>query len=171
MTPGRRRGVLWQMHPLRWLSIDLRHPRCAVLMTSTGPSIPWRCPSMIYAVFLCDTAPCSLIFGRVSWQQTWPKHDSLDAWRLTVKGPDVQRRYRPVVIHINLLYVLCSLWYAKHPPVAFVFKSLDSPLQIRQIRRASQNICPGPFIWYRSANSLPFLIAICILTASFWWHL
>ena len=42
------------MHPLRWLPIDLRHRRCAAMTTSTGLSIPWCSPSLIYEVFLCD---------------------------------------------------------------------------------------------------------------------
>ena len=47
-------GLLRQMNLPRWVPIDLCHPRCAAMTTSTGLSILWYCPSMIYDVFLCD---------------------------------------------------------------------------------------------------------------------
>ena len=48
---------------------------------------------------------CRMIFGNVSWRQTWLNHYSLR--RLTVKAPDVRRGYWPVAIHIPSFYALC----------------------------------------------------------------
>ena len=76
---------------------------------------------------LLSTVPCGMIFGSVSWRQTWSNHDSLR--RLTVKAPDVRQGYRPVATHIFVCFIL-SVWQAKHSTVAFVFKRLNSHLQI-----------------------------------------
>ena len=50
--------------------------------TMTGLSLPWCCPSLIYAVFICDDYHllfpiCSMTYGSVSLQQTWLKHYNL----------------------------------------------------------------------------------------------
>ena len=76
------------MHLLRWLLIDLCHPRCAAMPISTGLSIPWCCPSMIYMVFICDD--CHPLFPVVWSSVPYPndRHGRTmivcDAWRLTV---------------------------------------------------------------------------------------
>ena len=54
---------------------------------------------------LPSTVPCSMIFGSVSWRQTWPNLDNLR--RLTVKVPDVRRECWSVVIHIRSFCVHC----------------------------------------------------------------
>ena len=76
---------------------------------------------------LRPAVPCSrpMIFGSVSWRQSWPNHDSLR--RLTV---DIKSSWRPVKIyrlvgllsHIFVCFVF-SVWYAKHSSVAFVLFS------------------------------------------------
>ena len=53
VTP-RRRWVHRQMLPLWWSPIDACPLLCGAMMTSTCPSMPWCCPSTIYAVHLCD---------------------------------------------------------------------------------------------------------------------
>ena len=53
---------------------------------------------------LPPTVSRSMIYGSVSWQQTWPNHDSV--WRLTAKAPDVQRGYWPVAINTRSFYAL-----------------------------------------------------------------
>ena len=47
-------GVPRLMHPLWWSPIDACHLQRVAMMTSTGSSIPWCCPSTIYAVYLRD---------------------------------------------------------------------------------------------------------------------
>ena len=90
------------MHLLRWLTINLCHPRCAVMMTSTGLSVHLlvlsfndlrgfplrRQPS---------TVPYSMIFGSVSWRQTWPNNDSV--WRSTADSKPVFRWVVGVLLH------------------------------------------------------------------------
>ena len=45
------------------------------MMTPTGPSIHWCCPSTIYTVYLCDAfRPPSPV---VLWWYTWPNHNNL----------------------------------------------------------------------------------------------
>ena len=41
------------MPPLWWSTIDACHLQRGAMMTSTGPSTPWCCPTTIYAVYLC----------------------------------------------------------------------------------------------------------------------
>ena len=53
MTPRRRWGTLTDASAAMPAHRH-RHPRCAAMTTSTGLSNPWCCPSMIYAIFLCD---------------------------------------------------------------------------------------------------------------------
>ena len=134
MTPRHRWGVLRLMHPLRWLPIDICHPRCAAITTSTGLSIPCCYPSMIYEVFLCDD--CHSLF-LVVWLFA-AYHDAgrygrptitWDVWRLIIKVPDVRREYWPVALHIRSFYALsmirqvfsCSIcfqrpWFASPDP-------------------------------------------------------
>ena len=87
---------------------------------------------------LPPTVPSSLTFSSVSWRQNliWPKYESLRCLMV-----DSKRSWRPARILIDLLpYIfvcfMLSVWYAKHSSVAFVFKSLDSPLHIRCQRPA-----------------------------------
>ena len=96
------------MHLLRWLPIDLYHLRCAAIMISTGLSIPWCWPSMIYKVFLYNDSMTTIhgslkIFGSVSRRQTWPSRDSLmvdsKSWRLA----------RISICYHTYSFVLCSL--------------------------------------------------------------
>ena len=54
-----------------------------------------------------------MILGIASWRQTWANHDNFR--RLTIK------------VYVAVLF---SEWYVKHPPVAFVFNTLDPSLQI-----------------------------------------
>ena len=85
------------------------------------------------------TVPCCMIFGSVSWRKTWPSHDSMYAWWLTVKAPDVPRGYRPVATHIRLFYALsliCQVFSCN----LLVFQGLDSPLQVRRQRPALTTI-------------------------------
>ena len=66
---------------------------------------------------LPSTVPCSMLFGSVSWGQTWPNHDNL------------------------FLTSDCHTYLIKHHPVAFVLKSLYSAaLQIRCQRPALTSI-------------------------------
>ena len=74
---------------------------------------------------LPSTVPCStMIFGSVSRRQTWL---TLDGWqyRLLTSGEDTD-----LLPYIFVCFVL-SAWHAKHSPVAYVFKGLDSTLQIQ----------------------------------------
>ena len=81
---------------------DFCRLHCAAMMTSTFLSIPGCCPSMIYAVFLCDAR--HPLFLAV-WSSAAYRNDRhgrtmiiCDAWRLPIKVPDVRRRYWPVAI-------------------------------------------------------------------------
>ena len=111
--------------------------------TSTDLPIPWfvlPCLRGRPLRRLPSTVSWSIIFDRVSWRQTWPNHDSLRRnWRLTVKTPDIWRGYWPFSPCIFVCFMF-SGWYAKHPPVAFVFQALDPPLQIRRQRPAHASI-------------------------------
>ena len=96
-----------------WFWYGFRCLRCAATMSMTDLSIPWCCPSTIYAVFLYDDCHLlfpRIIFGSVLWRQTWPIHDNLR--RLPIKVPDVRRGYWPAAMHIRSF--LLSVWYAKH---------------------------------------------------------
>ena len=55
------------------------------------------------------------------------------------------------VPYIFVCFML-SVWYAKHPPIAFVFKSLDSPLQIRH----QTSIELSHRVWQTKINSFNF---------------
>ena len=37
--------------------------------------------------------PYRMIFGSLSWRQTWPNHEKNDAWRLTAEAPEVRLGY------------------------------------------------------------------------------
>ena len=79
--------------------------------------------------WLPSTVPCCVIFGSVSWQQTWPNHDNL--WHLTVDNKSWWHLVRKLNCCHTYSFVFCSLYdMVSSPPVAFVFKGLDSPLQI-----------------------------------------
>ena len=67
----------------------------------------WRLPSMV---------PCSMIFGSISWQHTWPNHDTLR--RLTAEAPKVWLGFWPAAKRSRSFYAL-SVWYAKHPSVEY----------------------------------------------------
>ena len=54
VTSGRLRCTPTDAALLWWLATNLCCLRCTATMTVTGLSIPWCCPSIIYAVFLCN---------------------------------------------------------------------------------------------------------------------
>ena len=68
-------GALRQMSLLWWPPIDACLLQRGAMMTSTDPSIPWCLPLRR----LSSTVPCSMImiFGSISWRQTWPNHNNL----------------------------------------------------------------------------------------------
>ena len=142
---------LWSSAALQLLTntrdaqVSLRYSdrRCAArrLMPS-AMSIPWCCPSMIYAVFICDDY--HLLFPALLVSVIWfvaAHHDGIhsqtmitcDAWWLTMKVPDVRRGYDLLLyIFVNFVFFV---WHGKHSPLAFVFKGLDSSAQIRTCSR------------------------------------
>ena len=123
-------GVLRQMHLLWWLPINLCHLWCA--------AIDWPVHSLMLSFHdlrgLCDDnyPPFLVVWSSPAYHDD--RHGrpmiACDTRWLTVKVPDVQ--WGPVVIYI----FLCC----KHSPVAFLFKGLDSPLQIRHQRQALTSI-------------------------------
>ena len=123
------------MYLLRWLPIDLCHPRCAAMTTSTGLSIPWRCPSMIYVVFLCDAChpPFLEVWSSSPYHyglETRPNYDNLRCVTVHIKSSRRPARILTFLPYILICFML-SVWYAKHSPIAFVFKSLDSPVLLK----------------------------------------
>ena len=87
---------------------------------STGLCIPWCCLSMIYEVFFYDNYHPLFFVVRFSAAYHDDRHvrtmTACNAWRLTVKVPDVRRGYRPIATHICLFYSLCmifsfSIWF------------------------------------------------------------
>ena len=72
---------------------------------------------------LPSTDPCSMIFGISSWWQTWPNHDNLRHVRVDNKSSWYLAR---TLTFCHTYSSMFSVWHAKHPPVAFVFKGTDS---------------------------------------------
>ena len=93
------------MDRMRWLPIDLCHPRCAAIATSTDLSISWCCASMIYEVFLCGDY--HILFLR---QRIIPT-DMAEPWQLATFDSKIS--WRPARIS-----TCCHS--SKHSPVAFV---------------------------------------------------
>ena len=119
---------------LLWWLIDLCCLWCAV--TTTALMLSFNDLHDLPLQRIPSTVPCSVIFGSVSWRQTWPS--SCDDWQLTIRTPDVQRGQWPVaILFVSFVFLV---WYAKYPPVAFLFKGfiylLDSPRQICSQRPA-----------------------------------
>ena len=165
-TAGRR-WVLRQTPPLWWSPIDFCRLRRAAATTMSDLSIIWCCPSMISAVFLCDGRHLlfPVIFGNVSYPQTWLSHDNL---RRFTSGED-----NDLLQYIFARFLLC-VWYTKHAAVAFVSKGFDSSWPIasrklntgyshgsaagRQTYRLTGNdvtsyfhmaaYCDRPIVWY-----------------------
>ena len=93
------------------LPIDLCHPWCATmthqlavhsLMLSSHDLrglLLWWLPPIV---------PCSMIFGSVSWWQTWLNHDSL--WCLLVDSKSSLRPARILTCCYPYSFVLCSLY-------------------------------------------------------------
>ena len=90
-----------------WLPIGLCHRLCIALMTSTG----LYCPSVIYAVFLCDPDHPLFLVILSSAAYHYDRHDRtmiyFDDWLLKVNAPDIPWGCQAVDIHIRLF---CALW-------------------------------------------------------------
>ena len=98
-----------------WLMpIDLGRPRYAAAATSAGLSIPLCYPCVTYAVY-----------------------DQLLGPTVSLRTSGVRRGHRSVAMLFCFMFLV---WYAKHSPVAFVFRGLDSPLHIRRQRQALTSI-------------------------------
>ena len=102
----------------------------SVATTVTSLSTSWCCPSMIYAIFFCDDYNLLLPvvwFSAVCHVDThgWTMI-TCNSWQqeLLMYGEDID------LLPYILVCSVFSVWYAKHPPVAFVFKDLDSSLQL-----------------------------------------
>ena len=101
-------------------------------MTVTGLSIPWCCPSVIYAVFLCDDY--RLLFLVVWFLATYRDGRrgrtmiTCDAWRLTIKVPSgVWGGYWAVAIRIRSICVLCMIYHASSCSLCFQMLGFVSP--------------------------------------------
>ena len=102
------------------------------------------------------TVPCSMIFSSVSlsWWQTWPNHDSLR--RLMVGSKSF---WRPARI-LTCCHTYSFVWYAKHSPVAFVFRS-------RLSKSAVSVQFSHPWSSIDNTSGLPSLIFVGKLMPSF----
>ena len=89
---------------------------------------------MIYKVFLCDDYHPMFLGVRSS--AAYHGHDSMRRLTVDSKSSSEDIEMLPCIFVCLMLYV----WYFKHSPVAFVFKSLDSPLYIHRQRSVLTSI-------------------------------
>ena len=154
MTPRCRR-VLGQTPLLWWLPIDSSCLWYTGAMTATPVyflilslndlhSLPlWWPPS---------TVPCSMVLVAYHVGRHGRTMITCNAWWLTIRTPDVQQGHLPVAIYFIRLFVQ-SVWYTKHPPVAFAFKCLYSSLMVHSRRPALTSINKyGQDQWFGEFN-------------------
>ena len=123
------------MPPLWWLPIDFCRPWCAAMTTW----MDWLVNSLILSFpnlrgLPLQRLPSTFLVIWFSAAYHDFKHGWImticDAYRSIVKVTDVRQGCWPAAIHIVRL--ILSVLYARHLPVAFVFKGLGSPLQVRR---------------------------------------
>ena len=95
--------------------------------TPSNDDMDWSVHSLmlsfqdLHGLSLRRRPSCSMIFGSVSWRQTWSNNDSLQCWRLTAETPEVWLGYWPVIKRICSLYVVCMICQASFCSICFLF--------------------------------------------------
>ena len=68
---------------------------------------------------LSSTKLCSMIFGSVSWRQTWPNMITCDAWRLTAEDSEVRLGYWRAAKRIRSFFAICLVCQASFCGICF----------------------------------------------------
>ena len=108
---SRHRWGTRQMPPLWWPPIDACPLQRGTMMTTTGPSIPWCCPSITYAVYLCNAfhprSPVVWSLARHHGDRHGWTMITCNALRLTEKATEARLGYWSAAIRSRSFYASC----------------------------------------------------------------
>ena len=104
------------MPPLWRLPIGFCDPRCTATSTMTGLSIPWCCPSTIYAVFLCNVH--HPLFLAV-WSSAAYRDDRHGRTMVTDSKSSCLARILTCCHTYIFVCFMLPVWYPKHSPIKF----------------------------------------------------